>query len=468
MLNGLSAVAASLGLGLGLGSVQVLQPTDVSVWTDTVTVMDGWSEAAFEIAAARPDPVAEQIVQQYLQNLAAQGLSVSDQSVWLQVGDFPVVRYGSDVPLPAASLTKVATTLAALSTWGPDHQFQTVIATTGPINNGVLQGDLLVLSEGDPLFVWEEAIALGNTLQQAGIQRVTGRLLVTPAFTMNFEPNPAKSAQLLQQALDAQQWNWEAEQQYTTLPAGTARPAVQIEGETQVISPTAPLVQSAQPLIRHQSLSLAAILKSMNIYSNNEMSEQVARLVGGSDVVIAKAAKAAGMPASEIRLINGSGLGVENQISARAVVAMFQSVQEFLEPSGLNVGDLFPVAGRDGGTLEYRQIPVTSAVKTGTLNAVCTLGGVLPTRDRGLVWFAILNQGTNIEGLRAQQDVLLQTLRQHWGVPTTVPEDIQPSVFNDDRFQLGAASRNQIINVASLRNDLGDDAPAADDDGLVF
>ncbi len=431
-------------LGLGFGDVQRLNPVDKAVWSETAHSFDVWSNTAFQVAVQRPDPQAKQIVTQYLQSLDAAGNPVNSQSVLVQIGSAPIAAHQATAPLPAASLTKVATTLAALMTWNPNHRFETVIAATGPIENGILQGDLVVLSQGDPLFVWEEAIALGNTLQKAGIQQVSGNLLVTPAFTMNFSPDPVQSGQWLRQAFNSGQWEWEAEQQFATLPPTTPRPRLVIDGDIQVVAPSTPALQAVKPIVSHESLSLFAILKSMNIYSNNEMSEQIARLIGGPTAVSSKAAQASGVSVDQIRLINGSGLGQENQISAIAVVQMFRAIQAALEDTEFNVADLFPVFGRDGGTLDYRSMPTATTVKTGTLSNVCTLAGVLPTRDRGLVWFAIFNQGYNIEELRAQQDQLLQTLSQHWGLAQPLPADITPSALPESE-QLGAASRNQII-----------------------
>ena len=72
------------------------------------------------------------------------------------------------------------------------------------------------------------------------------------------------------------------------------------------------------------------------------------------------------------------------------------------------------MAGQDIGTLIYRQLPANAALKTGSLAQVSSLAGVFPTRDRGLVWFAIINYGNQVEYLRQQQDLLLQELSQDW------------------------------------------------------
>uniref|UniRef100_A0ACD5GWR3 Uncharacterized protein n=1 Tax=Desertifilum tharense IPPAS B-1220 TaxID=1781255 RepID=A0ACD5GWR3_9CYAN len=75
--------------------------------------------------------------------------------------------------------------------------------------------------------------------------------------------------------------------------------------------------------------------------------------------------------------------------------------------------------GRDKGTAEDRQVSVPTAIKTGTLWDVSALAGVLPTRDRGLVWFAIINRGGDIENFREQQDRLLNQLIHQWGLRRT-------------------------------------------------
>lgn len=388
-------------------------------------------------------PFAADTVQAYLQQLEATGLARNNQGIWLQSGLVLLANNQGTQPLPAASITKVATSLAALKTWGPDHQFETLVGATGPINNGIVQGDLVIQGGGDPFFVWEEAIALGNSLNRMGIKRITGNLVMSGNFAMNYKTNPLQAGQLLQQAMNAATWSREVTVQYLTMPQGTPRPQVAIAGTVQVASLPNP---KQILLVRHRSLPLSEILREMNIYSNNEMSEMLAQNLGGAQVVQSIAASAAKVPPQEIQLINGSGLGVENRISPRAACAMLMAIQRELLPAQLSVADLFPVSGRDRrGTMEARRIPQAAVIKTGTLRDVSALAGVLPTRDRGLVWFAIINRGTNVEGLRARQDQLLQSLLKQWQVTATVPAAIAPRFSNSTPIPLGAASRNEIL-----------------------
>jgi D-alanyl-D-alanine carboxypeptidase/D-alanyl-D-alanine-endopeptidase (penicillin-binding protein 4) len=305
----------------------------------------------------------------------------------------------------------------------------------------VLQGDLIVVGGGDPFFVWEEAIALSHTLNQMGIRRVTGNLVVGGNFYMNYQLNPAIAGQLLKRGLEGKNVPAKA----VVLPAGTPRPQVAIAGTVQLALAPVP---NQIPLIRHQSLPLSQILKEMNVYSNNEMAEMLAQALGGPAAVSQLAAKSAEFPPEEIQIVNGSGLGTENRISPRAACLMLMAVQRYLQPHNLTVADLFPVSGRDRrGTMETRRIPPATVVKTGTLNDVSALAGVMPTRDRGLVWFAIINRGYGIDTFRAQQDRLLQSLLQVWGVASVPPVAITPRLGSiAPSKNLGDLRRNRVLS----------------------
>ena len=134
---------------------------------------------------------------------------------------------------------------------------------------------------------------------------------------------------------------------------------------------------------------------------------------------------------------------------------MFAAVQRYLQPHSLTIADLFPISGIDRGTIEDRRIPGAAVVKTGTLNDVSALAGVVPTRDRGLVWFSIINRGANLDGLRNQQDSLLQTIVSTWGNAPSRPLAITPN--GSSRLAsagIGDASRNDAVRSAVEFNSL--------------
>jgi D-alanyl-D-alanine carboxypeptidase/D-alanyl-D-alanine-endopeptidase (penicillin-binding protein 4) len=382
-----------------------------------------------------PDPRVAAIVADYLQDLTKKGLNSSQQRVLIETEWADLADHQGNLPASGASLTKIATTLAAVETWPLDHRFATRFYSTGEVKNGVLEGDLIIEGEGDPLFVWEEAIAVGNGLDQLGIRQVKGDLIITGQFAMNFQTDPLKAGELLKIGLDQSKWSKETQKAFQSLPSGTQAPQVKILGMVRA-SQIRP--ENARLLLGHQSLTLTELLRQMNIYSNNVMSEMLAELLGGPAAVDAINTKITGVGAEEIQLINGSGLGVENRLSPRAVIEILKALDRKLANQPIQVADLFPVGGRDTkGTMQWRAIPKGVMIKTGTLAQVSALAGEIPTQERGKVWFVIMNAGSgNIEGFRNQQDRVLQALDQHWQI---LPEATKGSI--PARAFLGDPSR---------------------------
>ncbi|NBD32049.1 MAG: D-alanyl-D-alanine carboxypeptidase [Cyanobacteria bacterium] len=423
---------------------------DLIVWSGLIGILPGWGkeppplrpvqELAWEELALfslphSPEPMIEQTIENYLQNLSELGVVSSGQGIWLASDWWTFADHRGTIPQSAASLTKIATSLAALEIYGSNYQFETRVKHTGVIEAGVLQGNLIIEGGGDPFFVWEEVIALGNRLNELGIQEVTGDLIITDDFFMNYQASPQRSAQLLAQGLNFQRWSKAAQQQYQTLSSQTPRPKVEIAG-TIIVDKKADF-SSATPLIRHQSLPLQQILQQMNVYSNNKLAELVAQSVGGVEQVEAIVTKATGVSATEVQLINGSGLGVDNRLSPRAVTKMLQVMQEKLTAQGSHLGEILPVAGIQTGTVRDRAIPQGIPVKTGSLFNVSALAGVIDTERHGLVYFAVLNQNGSLDTFRQSQDQLLQNLSQQWDF---LPFDQNVAV------QLGNPNRQEVIS----------------------
>ncbi|MDJ0616688.1 MAG: D-alanyl-D-alanine carboxypeptidase [Calothrix sp. MO_192.B10] len=407
-----------------------------------------WQSTPGLVVLPDPNPVSKNTVKQYLQGLVKTKLIdtnlAQSQGIWMQSGPMLMANHQGTTPVPAASLTKIATSLVALKTFGANYQFETLVSTTGTIKNGVVFGDLIIQGGGDPLFVWEEAIAIGNSLNKMGIKQVKGNLIVVGNFAMNFQRNPVLAGQLLRQALNHSNWNRNITMQYSRMAQGTPKPKVEITGQVTTQSSVS---QRATLLLRHKSLPMKRLIKEMNVFSNNEMAEMLAEAAGGVDVLQTKAAQLAKVPRSEIQLINGSGLGVDNRISPRAACAMLMATQKEALAHNLNLADLFPASGFDRrGTIMYaRNLPKATVIKTGTLNTVSALAGVLPTRDRGLVWFAIINRGHRISAFRSQQDKLLNKLVKQLQVSPKVPAAITPHADTKALPKLGAVSRNEIV-----------------------
>ena len=75
--------------------------------------------------------------------------------------------------IPASSL-KTLTTATALEILGPEFHFTTELKSTAPIQNGTIQGDLLIVGGGDPMLKLDDLKAWAAEFKKRGLTRITG------------------------------------------------------------------------------------------------------------------------------------------------------------------------------------------------------------------------------------------------------------------------------------------------------
>jgi len=81
------------------------------------------------------------------------------------------------VPASALKLVALATAVDAV---GWEHRFETTVRATGPVVEGVLQGDLIVVGSGDPTIGGRAGDDLSmwvHTLTTLGVRRIDGRIV---------------------------------------------------------------------------------------------------------------------------------------------------------------------------------------------------------------------------------------------------------------------------------------------------
>ena len=97
-----------------------------------------------------------------------------------------VVAWESGRRLIPASNMKLITTGLALHELGPDYRFETRLAYSGRIEDGVLHGDVYIIGGGDPTLGAKDSIAVPpgtlfagwkKMLTDAGIRRIGGRIV---------------------------------------------------------------------------------------------------------------------------------------------------------------------------------------------------------------------------------------------------------------------------------------------------
>ena len=104
------------------------------------------------------------------------GGAVSFVVVDAQTGKVLAARQ-PDLNLPPASVAKAVTALYALDRLGPGYRFATRVLATGPVEAGMVQGDLILAGGGDPTLQTDQLGDLVARLAKAGVKGATGRFL---------------------------------------------------------------------------------------------------------------------------------------------------------------------------------------------------------------------------------------------------------------------------------------------------
>lgn len=309
-----------------------------------------------------------------------------------------------------ASVVKVATTLWALERLGPEHRYQTRLYATGELDteSGRLDGDLVIVGDGDPDFHQENAFGIALQLNRLGIRSVGGRLLVYGPFWIGWEGGSEKRVQDPQQrsrvmaaraqkALDPHRWSrshqraWRA---YAARQQLSARetPRVEVLGGSG-IAETEP---TGRPLLVHRSKTLATTLRRLNCYSNNDI-ERIGESLGVPEQLASSLTERWEIETETVMLESTSGLG-SNRMTPRLVVKLLRELVLVGRDLGLEPDEVLPVAGCDPGTLKFfprlnEGAYFASVVgKTGTLfytdHGVSVFAGIARTA-RGDVLFCV-------------------------------------------------------------------------------
>lgn len=93
-----------------------------------------------------------------------------------------VLAWNEAEPRNPASVEKMLTTLVALDTLGPAYRWQTEVHLLGDVDNGTLDGDILLRGFGDPYLVTERFWLLLRKIRLAGIDSIGGNLLLDDSY----------------------------------------------------------------------------------------------------------------------------------------------------------------------------------------------------------------------------------------------------------------------------------------------
>ncbi len=379
---------------------------------------------------------------------AARTILGRNQGVYVESASGAILlAQAADEPVHPASVSKVPTTLALLRKLGPDFRFTTRFVATGPVQDGVLRGDLLIENDGNPSLVDEDALAIARELNGLGIVRVSGALRLQGPMIFNWEPDDGRRMQrALSGFTSASAWetvsSWSLSRaQPAAQSAADIRPAVGFgEAQASAISPSnAPAsiadIARAVPLLVHRSQPLLPLIKSLNDYSNNVFAPLAA--VAGGPAAVQELSRTLLPPQMREEIVLGDGAGADpaNRMSPRVAVRLLRELEKQLAASGHALFDILPVAGVDAGTLEqrFRGAGETGCVvgKTGTFGSygASALIGAIRAGDGTTIYFAILNHGVPVSSARHRQDRFVRLLLARFKArPWPYERDPRPAI----------------------------------------
>ena len=111
----------------------------------------------------------------------------------------PRLSHRAQVAMNPASVMKLTTTFAALDLLGPAYAWTTPVYVDGPVQSGILRGNVYIVGLGDPKLVLERLWLLLRRLQGLGIRQITGDIVldhsafeVPEADPANFDGEPLR------------------------------------------------------------------------------------------------------------------------------------------------------------------------------------------------------------------------------------------------------------------------------------
>ncbi|MFF4805987.1 D-alanyl-D-alanine carboxypeptidase/D-alanyl-D-alanine-endopeptidase [Streptomyces sp. NPDC001351] len=389
-----------------------------------VSVLTGLGAAMSTVKSAPTGPALSGVLGPLLED-AALGTRHTAAVVDVATGK-RLYGTGADTAMTPASVTKIATAVAALSTLGADHRLTTRAALEPDTKELVLVGG------GDPTLTahqdaegWASLRDLADrtaaALDKRGIKQVTlsydttlytGPELHPIGVNVNLAPVSALMAdegrtddstsgpvvRVTDPAADAARTfgSFLAGHGIRTTSPGPSKATTRAENLAAVSSP--PLSSLVERMLTNSDNDIAEALARQTAAASGEPAS-----FGGGASAIGRALNKLELPLKGAEFHDGSGLDRDDRLTADLLTALLVKAGDPAHPELRPVLTGLPVAGFTG-TLTSRYTGGAAGVvraKTGTLTGVNTLAGTVVDQDGRLLAFAFLASNTT-NALEAQ------------------------------------------------------------------
>lgn len=314
-----------------------------------------------------------------------------------------------DLPLAPASNEKLTVTYAALRELGVTYRFRTEVFARGHQSGATWLGDIFLKGFGDPTLTSLQLARLATQIRDQGITHIAGRVLGDESWFDSVRTAPGwRSSYYIYEcpplsalSVDGGRYDGHIAGQPALAAAGRFRQELRIHGVTTGGVGLGRAPDGAYTLGQVESDPLTTVLGEMDRDSDNFTAEMIVKDIGAEIgeagttpagmAIVRRDLAWLGMPLAGVRLVDGSGLSLDDRVTARMLTTLLERMwgdPEFHQA----VWGALPVAGVNG-TLEDRmeRRPARGAVraKTGTTDRASALAGYV--RDRYA--FAVVQNG---------------------------------------------------------------------------
>jgi serine-type D-Ala-D-Ala carboxypeptidase/endopeptidase (penicillin-binding protein 4) len=322
-----------------------------------------------------------------------------------------VFAHRSGLSLAPASTEKLPVTYALLVNLGPSYRIATRVFGEGDLDGTTWHGDLVLKGYGDPTLGAAGLRKLAAQVRAFGIRRVTGSVVGDESYFDERRVGPGwrpsylqYSAPLSALVVDRARYGRSVTHRPALAAAGAFRSALVAAGVQVAGGARLGRTSESWELADIESPPLLQLVRIVNRHSDNFVAEQLLKHLGAVEAgkgttaagaaVVTRTLRDSGIPLAGVRVADGSGLSLNNRLTANALVGILQAswTDPTLRP--VLVSSL-AVAGREG-TLRrrLRGTPAAGRVvaKTGTTLQASALAGYVDGRYA----FAVLQNGSPV------------------------------------------------------------------------
>ena len=338
------------------------------------------------------NPVVERFVKASRIKPASVAVMITDLSDNKVIGSHNI-----STPLIPASIMKSVTTAALLNKVGPNYRYHTGIFIDGPLDMGILRGNLVIVGACDPSVnsmsepygqnIIEE---ITDALRLAGINKIEGKIIIDESeFAGSPRPDSWMAADFRESyGTGIHAFNFENNARggrsvenpssvfISRLKSALAKEMISIDEKDLGIG-------KRTQIFDHVSPPIDEIMRSCMMRSDNMFAEAMLRTYGkleGKDGSTPSAANREyafwverKMPMEGVEIIDGSGLSRQNRVTAEFMNGILTQMS-----GDATYASFFPLAGQEGTLKKFlAETPLDSyiAMKTGSMKGIQCYAG---------------------------------------------------------------------------------------------